>query len=103
MLDDIDPRSRDDDDPREVEGHWVTLDRGSSEDDPRDVIEDTRERDRDARERDPRDPFIDGLELPRGLEREVVVDGDHRYELNGDESRSLAAIGALRVVSEHDL
>ena len=103
MLDDLDPRTRDDDDPRDIEEHWVTLDRGSSDDDPRDVVDDTRDRDRDPRDRDPRDPFVDGLELPRGPERELVVDGDHRYELNGDESRSLAAVGALRVVSEDDL
>jgi len=48
----------------------------------------------DPRDRDPRDPFVDNLELPHGLERELVVDGDYRYELNGDESRSLAPIGA---------
>ena len=64
-----------------------------------------RDRDRDPRERDhdPRDVFLDGLELPRGLEREIVMDGDHRYELNGDDSRSLAAVGAFRVVAERDL
>jgi len=28
--------------------------------------------------------FLEALELPRGREREVVVDGDHRYELNGE-------------------
>jgi hypothetical protein len=32
-----------------------------------------------------------------------VLDGDHRYELNGDDSRTLATIGAFRVVSECDL
>jgi len=47
--------------------------------------------------------FLDGLELPRGLEREVVLDRDHRYEINGEESRTLAATGAFRVVSERDL
>src|SRR5438093_2873186 len=55
------------------------------------------------RDIDPRDVFLDGLELPRGLEREIVMDGDHRYELNGDDSRSLATIGAFRVVAERDL
>src|SRR5205814_7963870 len=34
----------------------------------------------DPRDRDPRDPFIEGLELPTGLEREIVVDGNDRYE-----------------------
>ena len=28
--------------------------------------------------------FLEALELPRGREREVVVGGDHRYELNGE-------------------
>ena len=31
------------------------------------------------------------------------MDGDHRYELNGDDSRSLATVGAFRVVAERDL
>jgi hypothetical protein len=44
-----------------------------------------------------------GLELPRGLEREVVLDRDRRYEINGEESRTLAATGAFRVVAERDL
>jgi hypothetical protein len=46
---------------------------------------------------------LDGLELPRDLEREVALDRDHRYEINGDESRTLPATGAFRVVSERDL
>ena len=74
---------------------------------PRDRDHDGRDRarDHDPRERghDPRDVFLDGLELPRGLEREVVLDRDHRYEINGEESRTLAATGAFRVVSERDL
>ena len=37
------------------------------------------------------------------LEREIVLDGDHRYELNGDDSRTLATVGAFRVVAERDL
>jgi len=99
---DNDPRDRDDD-PRDLEAQWITLGRGSSDDDPRDVLDDPRERADDPRDRDPRDPFIDGLELPRGLEREIVIDGEHRYELNGDDSRTLASIGAFRVIPEHDL
>ena len=31
------------------------------------------------------------------------MDGNHRYELNRDDSRSLAAVGAFRVVAERDL
>jgi hypothetical protein len=76
---------------------------------------DTRERDadderdreiyRDSRERgdDPRDALLNDLDLPRGLERELVLDRDHVYELNGDDSRMLAAVGAFRVVPERDL
>ena len=43
------------------------------------------------------------LDLPRGDERELVVDRDRVYELNGEDSRTLAAVGAFRVVPEHDL
>ena len=104
---DFDPRDRDDD-VRDVEMPWIEsrhepgLDR--EPDDPRDRG-DVRDRDRDTRERDhdPRDVFLEGLELPRGLEREIVMDGDHRYELNRDDSRSLATVGAFRVVAERDL
>jgi hypothetical protein len=106
-----DPRDRDDE-SRDVEVHWIELGRGSasdhgSEDDVRDRVDDGRDRARhnDSRERghDPRDVFLEGLELPRGLERELVVDGHDRYELNGEDSRSLATVGAFRVVSERDL
>lgn len=105
---DFDTRDRDrGDDIRDVEMPWVNV-RGQADsardlDDPRG--RDAGVRDRDARERnsDPRDAFVDGLELPRGLEREIVLDGEHRYELNGDDSRTLAAVGAFRVVAERDL
>ena len=43
------------------------------------------------------------LDLPRGEERELVVCRDRVYGLDGDDSRTLAAVGAFRVVSEHDL
>src|SRR5262245_33814943 len=93
-----DPRDRENDDPRDVEAHWITLGRGSSEDHQLDAAEDTRERAEEQRGHDPRDPFVLTLELPSGPERELVVDDDHRYELNGDDSRSLATIGAFRVM-----
>jgi hypothetical protein len=100
---DFDPRDRDDD-PRDVEMPWAdlrSLDR--ERDDAR--ASDSRERDDDTRTRDvdPRDPFVEDLDLPRGLDREVVFDGHHRYELNGDDSRTLATVGAFRVVAERDL
>ena len=43
------------------------------------------------------------LDLPRGEERELVVDRDRVYELNGEDSRTLVAVGKFRVVAEQDL
>jgi hypothetical protein len=115
MSGDSDPRWDDlrhrDDKSRDVEVHWIELERGPtserrSENDARGRDEGRdRAREHDPRERghDPRDVFLDGLELPRGLERELVLDRGHRYEMNGEESRTLAATGAFRVVSERDL
>jgi hypothetical protein len=59
------------------------------------------ERDRDNH--DPRDSLIHDLDLPRGDERELVVDRDRVYELNGDDSHTLAVVGTFRVVPEQDL
>lgn len=78
-------------DPREYDD----LDRGDSR--PRVYGE----RGRD--DHDPRDSLIHDLDLPRGEERELVVDRDRVYELNDEDSRALAAVGAFRVVPEHDL
>ena len=107
---DFDPRDLERDEARDIDMPWIELGRGPGsgreEDDPRDRDEDGRDRDHDSRERgpdDPRDAFLDGLELPRGPEREIVLDGDRRYELNGEDSRTLATVGAFRVVSERDL
>jgi DNA-binding MarR family transcriptional regulator len=63
------------------------------------------ERDRDNPERsvDPREPFSRHLHLPRGVEREMVRDRDREYTLRGSESRTLATVGAFRVVSSRDL
>ena len=44
-----------------------------------------------------------GLDLPRGKERELVRVRERTYELNGSESRSLATVGAFRVVRVEDL
>jgi hypothetical protein len=104
---DFDPRDRDED-VGDVEMPWTELRDGLGRDREPDDSRgrgDVRDRDRDARERDrdPRDVFLEGLELPRGLEREIVMVGDHRYELNRDDSRSLATVGAFRVVAERDL
>jgi hypothetical protein len=59
------------------------------------------ERDRD--DRDPRDGLMHDLDLKRGEERELVVDRDRVYDLNGEDSRTLAAVGTFRVVPEQDL
>jgi len=64
------------------------------------------ERDRDPRDRasDPRDVFTRSLNLPRGRDREVVHDArDREYTLRGSESRSLATVGAFRVVPAREL
>jgi hypothetical protein len=78
-------------DPREYD----TRDRGDEW--PR--VYDPRDRD----DRDPRDALMRDLDLPRGDERELVVDRDQVYDLDGEDSRTLAAVGAFRVVPEHDL
>jgi hypothetical protein len=78
-------------DPREYD------DRDRGDDRPRVY----RERYRD--EHDPRDALMQDLDLPRGEERELVVDRDRVYELNGEDSRTLAAVGTFRVVPEQDL
>ncbi len=110
MLDD--PRSADPRDekrdPRDIEVGWVSLDHDPS--DARDL--DAREREPGERDRDrdpgdhghdPRDAFIHDLELPRDRDRELVIDRDRQYELDGEGTRTLAAAGAFRVVSERDL
>ncbi len=63
------------------------------------------EREHDSRERDvdPRDVFTRDVNLPRGLEREIVRYRHRDYTLRGSESRTLAAVGAFRVVSSRDL
>jgi len=50
-----------------------------------------------------RDGLMRDLDLPRAHERELVIDRDRVYELDGEDSRTLAAVGAFRVVPEHDL
>jgi hypothetical protein len=63
------------------------------------------ERGRDPRDHTfyQRDVFTRDLNLPRGLEREIVRDRDHEYTLRGSETRTLATVGAFRVVSSRDL
>ena len=79
-------------------------------DDPRDYGErdrnDGRSRvydDRDQDDYDPHDGLMHDLDLPRGEEHDLVVDRDRIYELNGEDSRTLAAVAAFRVVPEGEL
>lgn len=58
------------------------------------------------REREPlsaRDVFVRDLELPRGRERQRVWARDSEVTLRGSEARTLAAVGAFRVVPAGDL
>ena len=55
------------------------------------------------RDRETRDTFTRHVHLPRGPERELVRDRDREYTLRGSESRTLATVGAFRVVSSRDL
>jgi hypothetical protein len=57
----------------------------------------------DDRGLDPRDVLVRELDLPYGHDRELVHDRDRDYTLNGSETRTLATVGAFRVVSERDL
>ena len=70
-----------------------------------DEREDGRARVYDERDRDddPREGLMRDLDLPRGDERELVTVRDRVYELDSADSRTLAAVGAFRVVPEHDL
>jgi hypothetical protein len=71
----------------------------------RDGREDGRARVYDERDRDndPSEGLMRDLDRPRGEERELVAVRDRVYELDGEESRTLAAVGAFRVVPEQDL
>src|SRR5436309_2707824 len=53
--------------------------------------------------RDPRDVFTQALDLPRGPDRERVHGREQDYDLRGSEVRTLATIGAFRVVPIDDL
>lgn len=89
-----DPRDRDDDrhDVRDRADH-------RDRDDAR-----WPEQERGPRDRGGRDVFTRGLNLPRGREREIVHDARGReYTIRGSESRTLATVGAFRVVPSREL
>src|ERR1051325_3701810 len=52
---------------------------------------------------DPRDVCAGDLALPRAPQREPVRVHAHTYELRGADARTLATVGAFRVVPESDL
>ncbi len=58
---------------------------------------------RNRDEPDARDALMRDLDLPRGDERELVVDRNRVYELDGEDNRTIAAVGAFRIVPQHDL
>jgi hypothetical protein len=58
---------------------------------------------RDVSREDPRDIFSHDLSLPRGVSRERVEFRGQTYELRGSEVRTLATVGAFRVVPASDL
>jgi|SRR6266850_2923941 len=62
-----------------------------------------RSRERQGGDDDPRDSLMRDVDLPRGDERGLVVDRDRVYELNGEGSRTLAAVGTFHVVPEQEL
>lgn len=99
-------RGRDPDDTRSLGRGGGGSDRQSGDEPSRDARGDARwpSRDREAPER-PRDPhvFARHVDLPRGPERERIRDRDRTYTLRGSESRTLATVGAFRVVSSSNL
>src|SRR5512133_1459543 len=60
-------------------------------------------RELDRTTHDPRDIAVRHVDLPRGPRREPVRVRDREYEINGNQGRVLATVGAFRVVSSRDL
>src|SRR5512134_2202091 len=87
MWDTYDPRSADN--RERIRGDRNRASRGSATD--------------RGRNDERRDVFTKGLDLPRGHRGELVRDRARVYEINGAESRTLATIGAFRVIGESDL
>ena len=109
MAGDFDPRDADirdrEDGVHDCEERWHVLGRAHESALRGEPGYDTREQDRDGDRGsfDPRGVFLHDLELPDGRERELVHERDRDYTLNGSESRTLATVGAFRVVAERDL
>jgi hypothetical protein len=100
-------RDHDDGDVRTPGRGPASDDRQASEEHARDRSEDPRsaERERCAqdRQRGAANAFSRHVRLPRRPEREVVRVRDRECTLRGSESRTLATVGAFRVVSSGDL
>lgn len=108
----FDPRDYDDDSRRRDSDDARSLGRGPGSDRQTTDTQDDAGRDyaRSAdRERDDgrgdtrEDAFTRHVALPRGPERERVLCGERTYTLRGSEVRTLATVGAFRVVSSGDL
>ena len=56
-----------------------------------------------APERNPRNVVARDLDMPRGPERQRILVRDQTYDLRGSEVRTLATVGAFRVVPASDL
>lgn len=96
-------RDRDGGDTRSL-GRGGGGDRQGAEERPRDdARRDNREREGPERNRTPGDAFTRHVDLPRGPDRERVIDRDRVYTLRGSEARTLSTVGAFRVVSSSDL
>lgn len=99
------PPGRDHDDTRS--GRGGGSDRQNADEHTGDSRHDARwadrERDGHERGRDSDDVFTRHVDLPRGPDRERVWDRDRIYTLRGSESRTLATVGAFRVVASSDL
>lgn len=79
------------DDPRDLEPRSTTRSRGSGSGDGRE------------RDRDPREVFTRDLQMPREQDRERIRVRNEVVELRASEVRTLATVGAFRVVPAHDL
>lgn len=80
------------DDARDASQARPTMGRGGADADPR-----------EAAERDSRDVFSRSLDLPRGPSREPVEWDGETYRLRGSDVRTLATVGAFRIVPVDDL
>lgn len=102
---DDDSRGRDSDDARSL-GRGPGSDRqnADAQDDASRDYARWADRDReDGRGDERQDVFTRHVALPRGLDREQVRCDDRTYTLRGSEVRTLATVGAFRVVSSGDL